>query len=111
MKVNVGIWDKLSRAVLFLLFLAGLLTVGVWYFPLIEHNERARRESLRLESEIKKAEETGRSLRLSIESLRNDPKAIERMARERLNKAKPGETVILFEQPATNYASGPQALH
>ena len=97
--MNLGIWDKLTRLVIFLLFIAGLLAVGLWYLPLIKHNERMRREVMRLDVQIAKADESGRQLRTSIEALRRDPKAIERLARERMGYAKPGETVIKFEEP------------
>lgn len=102
MNVDRGIWDKLTRVVIFLLFLAGLLIVAVWYLPLVQHNERMRKEILRLDTQIQKEEETSRQLRASIDALRFDPKAVERLARERLGYAKPGETVIRFEAPATN---------
>jgi hypothetical protein len=36
MHVNLGIWDKLSKLMVFLLFIAGILGVSVWYFPLIK---------------------------------------------------------------------------
>lgn len=107
MNVDRGIWDKLTRVVIFLLFLAGLLIVAVWYLPLVQHNERMRKEILRLDTQIQKEEETGRQLRASIDALRFDPKAVERLARERLGYAKPGETVIRFEAPATNIISRP----
>jgi|SRR3954447_5831297 cell division protein FtsB len=99
MNMNLGIWDKLTRLVIFLLFVAGLLAVGIWYLPLIKQNERMRREVMRLDVQIAKADESGRQLRTSIEALRRDPKAIERLARERMGYAKPGETVIKFEEP------------
>jgi cell division protein FtsB len=102
MNVNVGIWDKLTRVVIFLLFLAGLLAVAVWYLPLIKQNERMRKEILRLDNQIQKEEETKKQLRASSDALLHDPKALERLARERLGYAKPGETVIRFEQPVTN---------
>lgn len=102
MNVDLGIWDKLTRLVIFLLFVAGLLGVAIWYMPLIQQNERMRREILRFDAQIQKEEETGKQLRNSIEALRRDPKAVERLARERLGYAKPGETVIYFEPPATN---------
>ena len=51
-----------------------------------------------------KEEEAGRQLRTSIDALRYDPKAVERLARERLGYAKPGEIVIRFEEPRTNSA-------
>ena len=52
MKVNLGIWDKLTPVVIFLLFIAGILLVGVWYLPLIKQNERMRKEILRLDDKI-----------------------------------------------------------
>ncbi len=102
MNVAISIWDKLTRVVIFLLFLAGLLGVAVWYLPLIRYNERLRKEILRLDGQIQKEEEAGKQLRVSIDALRHDSKAVERLARERLGYAKPGEIVIRFEPPATN---------
>lgn len=95
-------WDKLTRAVIFLLFIAALLGVAIWYLPLIQQNERYRKEILRYDARIHKEEETAKQLRSSLEALRRDPKAIERLARETLGYAKPGETVIRFETPSTN---------
>jgi len=102
MKVDLGIWDKLTRLVIFLLFVAGLLGLAVWYLPLIKQNERMRREILRLDAQIKKEKETAKQSQASIDALRYDPKALERLARERLGYAKPGETVIRFETRSTN---------
>jgi cell division protein FtsB len=104
-KVNLSIWDKLTPVVIFLLFIAGILLVGVWYLPLIKQNERMRKEILRLDNLIRKEEETGRQLRTSIDGLRYDSKAVERLARERLGYAKPGEIVVRFEEPRTNGAA------
>lgn len=95
-----GIWDKLTRLVLFLLFIAGLLIVAVWYLPLIKKNERMRQQILRLDAQIQKESHVARQLKTSIDSLRNDPKAIERQAREQLGYARPGETVIRYEPAA-----------
>jgi cell division protein FtsB len=105
MNVNLSIWDKLTRVVIFLLFIAGILLVSLWYLPLIQKNERMRRKILQLDTAIQKEEETGKQLRTSIEALRRDPKAVERLARERLGYAKANEGVIRFEEPLTNTAS------
>jgi cell division protein FtsB len=105
MNVDLGIWAKLTRVVIFLLFLAGILGVAVWYLPLIERNENYRKEILRLDERIQKEEDRKRQLKTSIEALQRDPKAVERLARERLGYAKPGETVIRFETPHTNSPS------
>ncbi len=107
MSVNVSIWTKLSRVVVFLLFLAGLIAVAVSYRPLINKNENLRKEILRLDAQTQKEEETGKQLKSNIEALRKDPKAVERLARERFGYAKPGETMIRFEPEApTNTPAG-----
>ncbi len=100
--MDLGIWGKLTRGVIFLLFLAGLLGVAVWYLPLINQNERMRKQILRLDTRIQKEDETAKQLKTSIDALRSDPKAVERLARERLGYAKAGETVIRFDEPVTN---------
>lgn len=97
MNVNLGIWGTLTRIVMFLLLLAVVLGIAVWYLPLIQQNERMRKEVLRLEAQVQREEETNRLLKASIEVLRNDPKAVERLARERLGYARPGEIVIRSE--------------
>lgn len=102
MNVEDSIWDKLTRVVIGLLLVAGLAGIGVWYLPLIRHNERMRKEVLRLDTLVQKEAETQKQLASAIDSLRNDPKAVERLAREKLGYAKSGETVIRFEDRGTN---------
>jgi cell division protein FtsB len=102
MNVDLGIWSKLTKMVAWLLLLAGLLLVGVWYLPLIQQNERMQRENLRLERELEAEKEKSRQLQADIDALRNDPKTVERLTREKLGYARPGETVVRFESPATN---------
>ncbi len=102
MNVNLGIWDKLTRLVIFLLFVAGLLAVALWYFPVIKRNERMRKYILSQEVQIQNQEELSKQLRVSIDALRHDPKAVERLGREWFGLAKPGEVVIRFEAPVTN---------
>ena len=101
-RIDTGIWDKLTKAVVFLLVIAALLAVAVWYLPLIKQNERMRSEVLRLQEELTTEEEAARQIKVQIEALRNDPETVERYAREKLGLARPGETVIRFEQPDAN---------
>jgi len=98
MHVNVGIWDKLTRMVLFLLFIAGLLTLFFWYLPLIQQNERYRKEILRLDAAMADQERIAKQLRVQIDSVQNDPRTLERLAREKLGLARANETIIHFEQ-------------
>ncbi len=111
MSVNLGIWGKLTKLILILigsaLALGGTIWVIGWYVPLFQQNERMRQEILRLDTDIKTEEEISKQLKASTDALRNDPKAVERLARERLGYAKPGETVVRFEPPTTNAASAP----
>lgn len=102
MNVDLGIWSKLTKMVTWLLLLAGLMLVGVWYLPLIQQNERMQRLNLKLESDLQKEKENSRKLQADIDALRNDPQTVERLTREKLGYAKPGETVVRFESPATN---------
>ncbi len=83
-----------------LAFVAGLMLVVMWYLPLVKQNERMRKEILVLSTQIQKEEKTARELKASIEALKHDTKTVERLAREKLGYAKPGETVIRFEEPA-----------
>ena len=98
--VDLGIWSKLSKVVVLLLLAAALVGVALWYAPVIERNERMRKEILRLEGLIQKEEATGRQLKASIEALSRDPKTLERQVRESLGYAKAGETVFRFEAGA-----------
>ena len=101
MNVNLGIWDKLTRLMVLFLLLAALLGIALWYLPLIQRNERMRKEILMLDAENKKEEERQKQLKASIVAMR-DPRTIERLAREKLSYGKTGETIIRFEAPATN---------
>lgn len=102
MNVDLGIWDKLTKAIIFLLLAAVILGVAVWYLPLIKQNERMRKEDLRIQQAVQQETDKLRQLKSSNDALRNDPKTVERLAREKLGYAKPGETVIRFQEPVTN---------
>ncbi|HVU28424.1 MAG TPA: septum formation initiator family protein [Verrucomicrobiae bacterium] len=102
MNVNLGIWSKLTKIVVALVVIAILLLIAMCYLPLIHQNERMRAEIYRLDSQLQLEEEKSKQLQTQIESLRNDPKAVERLTREKLGYAKPDETVVRFEPSATN---------
>jgi cell division protein FtsB len=104
MKVNLGIWDKLSRLVVFLLLLAGGLGVALYYRPLIQKNEGFRKRIYELDARIEQEELTAKQQKTTIDSIRTDPRTVERLARETLGYAKPGETVIRFEPARSNMA-------
>ena len=102
MNVDLGIWSKLTKVVVGLVVLAILLFIGMCYVPVIQQNEQMRRYINKLETKIQKEEENARQLKAQIDALRNDPKTVERLTREKLGYARPDETVVRFEPPATN---------
>ena len=104
MKVDLGIWSKLTQAVIALVAVAVLILIGMTYLPLIQQNERMRREIDRLDGDLQKQQVISRGLRADIDALRNDPATVERLAREKLGYARPDETIIRFE---TNSVSNP----
>jgi cell division protein FtsB len=59
--------------------------------------QRERTESLRLEIDELRGE-NGR-LAAEIAALKSDPRAVEKLAREELGLARPGETVFLVHEP------------
>lgn len=102
MKVDLGIWSRLTQAVIALVAIAVLLLIGMTYLPLIQQNEQYRRRIDLLDAELEKQQQEYKHLQVEFDALRNDPKTVERLAREKLGYAKADETVIHFESSATN---------
>jgi cell division protein FtsB len=98
-QVDLGIWQRLTHLVIALIVLACLLGVFFWYLPVFQHNERLREQILVLEKQVLIEEQKQKILQAAIHHLREDPKTVERLAREKLGYAKPGETIIFFEPP------------
>ena len=102
MKVDFHIWNWLTQAVLALVVLAILIFIFMTYLPLIQQNERMRRNLEQLRTEQERQAEISKDLRAKIEALLHDPPTVARLARENLSYAKPGEDVIRFENTVTN---------
>ena len=104
MNVDLGIWSKLTKVIVGLVVLAVLLLIGMCYLPLIQENTRMRAEILKLNQQLEAETNKMNQIQAQIDALRNDPKTVERLAREKLGYAKPDETVIRFES-TTNAAA------
>ncbi len=103
MKVDLGIWNWLTQAVIALLVVAILILIGMAYLDPIRQNERMRKEIYRLDTEIHKQEAITKQLRADIDALRNDPATVSRLVRGKFGYAQPDEKVFRFE---TNPATG-----
>ena len=88
------------QLVIALVAVAGLLLIIAAYLPEIQENQRMRSEIYRLDMRIQEQEATAKQLQAEIDALRNDPKTVERLAREKLGYAKADETVVRFETNA-----------
>jgi cell division protein FtsB len=104
MNVDLGIWNKLTRVVIFLLLIAYALLVFVWYLPVIRQNERMRQQIQLLTTEVDKEKQDGKDLQLQLDALKNDPQTVELLARQ-LGYARTGETIIRFGNAQTNRLS------
>ena len=75
------------------------LTVGIvlrLFLPLLERQKELRAKEAALGEDIQTEAEQLRMLKLKQEKLQEDPRFIEKIAREDLGYAKPGETVFRF---------------
>jgi cell division protein FtsB len=94
--VNLGWMGAMTRAIRWCLFIGILGFIVAQYFPLIHKNQNLRESLGRWrEKESKLATEHDGHLR-RLHSLRNDPSAVERAARERLQLARPDESIVSF---------------
>jgi len=106
-QVDLGIWNKLTWFATVLGIIAGVGLVIGSYVPLLKQNERMRAQIDALDSLIQNEEQTAKRLKDAIDAYQHDPRTVERLARERLYYARPGDVVIRYIQPVTNPPPGP----
>jgi len=68
---------------------------------------RNKQEVRQLREKIQQLNEENRRLAEEVQALKSDPKAIERIAREEMGLARPGE--YIFKLPPKSAASAPEA--
>jgi len=101
-------WHFIHR--LAVLLIAAVLVSGavMAFYPKIRQHRELQRREQRLQDEIRFEEEMLQLLKSKQEQLQNDPRFLERIAREELGLAKPGETVFKFiDDPSSNAAARP----
>ena len=85
--------------------LLALFAVGIFAHVLLGNNgwvsyRQKQAEYQKLEEEIRRMEEENRLRENEIKALKSDPKEIEKVAREQLRYAKPGEVIYLLPESA-----------
>ena len=92
----MNVWKFIQRVCL----LASVaLVVGIvlrLYLPKIEEQKRLRAQAEAIRQDLQREAEYLRQLKRKQEKLREDPNFVEKIAREDLNYAKPGETIFRF---------------
>jgi cell division protein FtsB len=83
----------------------GILLCVIGYFAVFGANglmdyQQKRRESRELDRQIKALQQQNDAREQEIKALKNDPKTIEKEARERLRYARPGEVIYTVSPPA-----------
>jgi cell division protein DivIC len=92
----MNLWKFIQR--ISLILIVGLV-IGIvvhLFLPLMARQKELRAREAELRLDIQKEAEALRMLRLQQEKLQEDPRFIEKIAREKLGYAKPGETVFRF---------------
>jgi cell division protein FtsB len=91
--------QKYRGAILALLLVCVALVVHEIYG---EHGylavRREKREYESLQKEIRRLQEENQQLERRIEALKSDPKAIERVARDQMHMARPGERIYTLPE-------------
>lgn len=105
---NSRITDFLSRIAILVIVIVGIVGVFGWYLPLIKSNQGIRQEIEEQQVTIAELEAENQSMADRINSYKGSASAVERLARENLGLAKPGELIFRF-QPASEKPRKPTA--
>jgi cell division protein DivIC len=92
----MNFWKFIHRICLILIVALVVAIVLRLFVPLLEKQKEMRAREAALRQDIQKDAEQLRMLKLKQEKLQEDPRYIEKIAREDLGYAKPGETVFRF---------------
>ena len=102
----MNIWSVIYRFACTTLAILLVLAIARVFMPKIRQARELQRHEQQLVQEIEIDKELVQLLKTKSEKLKNDPRFLERVAREELGLAKPGETVFKFiDEPATNAKS------
>ncbi len=94
-------WELIYRIGWLLLGILFVIAAVAIFGPQIRQYRELQRREAQAHSDVQLEEEMLQHLKEQQERLRNDPRYVERVAREELGLARPGETVVKFsDDPA-----------
>lgn len=98
---GMSVWALIYRLSFALVIGVALFWLGIWFYPQFKQVNDMSDKQRQIEEEIRLEEEALRHLRMKQERLLNDRRFVEKIAREELGLAKPGETVFKFVDDPT----------
>jgi len=97
------LWTRLQSLGFFVFATVVLCGVaGLLFLPLLRQRHAMQMEIQRLDAEISRLESIERQQKIEMEALKTDSEYVERTARNKLNLARPNETVFRFEPPPSD---------
>ncbi len=103
----MNIWLVIYRVSCAAFAVIVIIAVVSIFLPRIRENEERQKRAAVLEEENRAKAEMTEELRDRQEQFRSDPRYVERIAREKLGKAKPGEVIFRFTDTETNAVRRP----
>ncbi len=97
----MNIWVVIQRISASLIVAVALVWAWSLFYPQFKQTRDLTLRQQAIEEEIQRDNEVLQHLRKKQQQLLNDPRFVEKIAREVLGLAKPGETVFKFDDDAT----------
>jgi len=98
---RTGVWTVLNRFVIAIIILALCAGGALLFIPILRKKQAGDARLAGLKAEITQQRHLLTRYTREVELLKNDPEYIELIARDRLDRMKPGELIIRMD-PATN---------
>lgn len=92
----MNVWVLIYRLAWGLLGVLSLLLLGYVFYPPIRQFDELKQREARVDEDTRFQEQLLKHLKTKQEKLVNDPRFVERIAREKLGLSKPGETIYKF---------------
>ena len=92
----MSFWRTLYRVFLVAAALLVVVILVRFFMPKYQEEQRLRARLEEARQDVRRTAETLRELKLKQDRLREDPRYVEKVAREDLGLSKPGETVFRF---------------
>ncbi len=98
----MNLWLIIYRLACVIFAIMLVIVIIALFLPKVRQAQERQRKAAVIEEQNRAREKMTKQLRENQEQFMSDPKYVERVAREELGKAKPGETIFRFIEKKTN---------